>query len=33
MTLISSLSNTVCDSDLTRVTIAGQIEYVGVGVV
>ena len=33
MTLIPSLSNAVCDSDLTRVTIAGQIEYVGVGVV
>ena len=31
--LILSLSNAVCDSDLTRVTIAGQIEYVGVGVV
>ena len=33
MALISSLSNAVCDSDLTCVTIAGPIEYVGVGVV
>ena len=33
MTLIPSLSSAVCDSDLTCVTIAGQIEYVGVGVV
>ena len=30
MTLIPSLSNAVCDSDLTCVTIAGQIEYVGI---
>ena len=28
MALIPSLSNAVCDSDLTCVTIAGQIEYV-----
>ena len=33
MTLIPSLSNAVCDSDLTCVTIASQIECVGVGVV
>ena len=33
MALIPSLSNAVCGSDLTCVTIAGQIEYVGVGVV
>ena len=30
MALIPSLSNAVCDSDLTCVTIAGPIEYVGV---
>ena len=28
MALIPSLSNAVCDSDLTFVTIASQIEYV-----
>ena len=33
MALIPSLSNAVCDSDLTYVTIAGQVEYVGVVVV